>query len=128
MKSIRGSVTLEELFIKKCIIPSRQSRLFFELQSPKKRNTAIGRFSHETDSLLRKESILGKGKTSSIPNGFLSGPIWAIFLYDSGGKEIGDQEAIRMINDAYGPVILLSKIGHAVIKSEEGYFYLLNLN
>ena len=73
-------MNLEEMFITNCIIDSRQSRLLYELRSPKKRNIAIRRFAHGVDSLLQKECVLCKTKPAAYQRIFLGDTIWAICL------------------------------------------------
>jgi len=117
--------TLEELFVKTCIAPSRQGRILFELQKPGKRNDAIERFSHDADYLLNKDRVVMTPKISTLPPDFLQGDIWAMYLYDAGGKAINSQEMMQMIDDEYGPMIFISNTGRAIVKTEDNDLYLL---
>ena len=53
---------IEEEFVNTYIIKNKRERLLFELQNPKRREEAVGRFCHLTDELLIPSKITAKGK------------------------------------------------------------------
>jgi|GEM_PF-2578715 len=116
------------MFVKNFIIRTRQARLLYELGNPKKRNDAVWRFAHDSESLLRKEAILSIIRPKEFPTDFLRGAICLVALYDSGGKLIDEKEAIRLINCEEGPFILISEESRAAVKSEDGQIFLMIKN
>ncbi len=120
-------MTSEELFVTKCIIKERQSRLLFELQKPNKRNYAIDRFSHNAKQLIKSDRIIKYISLSEVKHFLINNSVWAIYPYDNGGKFLSREDAWTMIENQEGPIILISLPNYAILKFEDNDIVVLSL-
>ena len=123
-----GGAGLENAFVNKCIIPERRKRLLFELSRPNKREVFLGRFAHNTESLLKTNVIEMVIDAEHIPQKYFSGELYVLSFTKEDGKFISAEKAMEYISQGYGPLIILSSHGKAMIKTEENRVYLLSFD
>lgn len=126
MKNDNGISELEVAFVNGCIVRERKNRLLFELSTAEKRNNAISRFAHQTDALAQTKRIVSIVDSEHVPPCYFDGDLHVMYLADNGGKSISQAEAKSRISNSYGPLIVISSLGLAVIKTEDNRIYLLN--
>ena len=118
----KQEITTISTFVKK----AKADRLLFELS--KDRNRAIDRFSHNVEELLTNDFVFKKTKAVSDVESFLEGSklIFVSSLYDNGGNDMRIDIFLNFLQESFGPIIGSIDSNKAIIKDEEGFFYLLN--
>ena len=119
---------LIKVFVEQCIVCERQSRLLFEFSSPKKRGKAIDRFSHGVDSLIKKQSIVSIVNSSNVPSEYFEGDLVVLSYSHIMDTKISCSEAKEYIQMGFGPIIIISSVGKAIIKTEDFDVYLLKFD
>ena len=111
---------LEESFVNNYINPLYRDRLLFEFKSSKKRLTAIMRFSHNIDSLVKENKVFSKLKEIDDKKLklFLKGKeLYVVSFKYLDGILMGVNEAVNYVCNEYMPVIIFGA-NVAVIKKE----------
>ena len=107
---------IERKFVIDYIIKEKQERFVFELGSPKKRETAISRFSHNV------ENILKKGVNKQVVTNFadIHETDQSVYVISAGNKDgtiMSLFDAFSYAENAYAPVIIVGKC-FSIIKEE----------
>lgn len=116
--------SLEQNFITKCVIKEKQERLLFELGG-KKRRDGIGRFSHNTDELIKPNKIMLKAPASKEEILSIIGKRdekCCIIAYNESldKKECTFDEALDMVLGNGMPAVIIAD-SFAVIETEQCY-------
>lgn len=111
---------LEEKFVHNYINKTKQERLFFELNSNKKRKDALWRFSHDTEVLLKNDKICLKLQNfdEAQLKHFLSEDEYYVISHKYlDGIMMSTKQVLEYLADEYTPVIVCgAKI--ALVKKE----------
>ena len=114
---------LLQTFVQACVIEERQQRVAFEFSNPKKYVVAISRFAHDTESLCKTKALVSITDSEHIPTEYINGTLLVFDLYQKGITS-APTEARKMMSDSYGPIIILSTQGRAMIKAEDNKIFL----
>lgn len=122
---------IEEKFVKDYINSAYRDRLSFELKSANKRVSALMRFCHNTEVLVKKQCIFAKlikFDTAQLKSFLNEGQYYVLSDKYLNGIFLNVDEVLEYIADEYMPIIICGK-STALIKKEfekgEINFYLL---
>lgn len=110
--------TLEMNFITTFIVKEKKDRLIYEFLNPKKRENALMRFSHNTESIVNDKFIKYRCNIETL-NKYINvtSDLYVISLDKLNGEVCSSEEAFLHLKEQYMPVIILGN-DFAVIKSE----------
>ena len=110
------NIKTEEEFVKKYIDKDYQERLLYELGSTKKRSNALTRFSHNTETILKK-GVSKKIITSFNEFQEKDQTVYVISWDEKDGTTMSLSDAIRYLESSYMSAILIGK-DFSLIKEE----------
>ena len=116
---------LIELFLRGCVVSERRQRILFELSKPKKYVNAISRFAHDAKSIIVPRSVVSIVNSEQIPGEYFKGELLILTLYKRENIEGEPEWARRFVSDEYGPIIVISSLGTALVKDEDNEIMLL---
>lgn len=124
---------LEEKFINDYINPSYCDRLLYELKSMNKRLSALMRFSHDIDNIIKKDKIVLTLKSfdeNKIGLFLKELNYYVISFKYLDGVIMNKSEVIEYINNEYLPIIVcgnnISLIKKEFEKGNNNYYFLKN--
>lgn len=116
---------LIERFLTGCIVSARRQRILFELSKPKKYVDAISRFAHNPKWIIEPDSIVATIDSEHIPQDYFKGELLMLTFLKMENLGKDSEQAKRIVSSGYGPIVLISSSGTALVKTEDNEILLL---